>query len=68
MDLEGIISEISQRNTNTVCFHLHMESKEQNKQTKQKHRYREQNGGCQGFEEWARQVKGIKRYKLPVIK
>ena len=28
MELEGImLSEISQRKTNTVCFHLHVESK-----------------------------------------
>ena len=28
MDLEGImISQVSQRKTNTVCFHLHVESK-----------------------------------------
>ena len=44
MDLEDIIlSEISQRKTNTIWVHLHEESK--NKQTKQRkpnHRYREQ--------------------------
>ena len=53
MDLEGImLSEISQRNTNTVCFHLHVESKTKNKkmnETKQKqtHRYKEQTSGYQ---------------------
>ena len=32
MDLEGImLSEISQRKTNTVWYHLHVESKEYNK-------------------------------------
>ena len=32
MDLEPImLSEISQRKTNTVCFHLHVESKILNK-------------------------------------
>ena len=32
MDLEGImLSEISQRKTNTVRFHLYVESKKQNK-------------------------------------
>ena len=30
MDLKGIVlSEISQRKTNTVCYHLHVESKKQ---------------------------------------
>ena len=27
MDLEGMLSEISQRKMNTVCYHLHVESK-----------------------------------------
>ena len=32
MDLEGImLSEISQRKTDTVGYHLHVESKKQNK-------------------------------------
>ena len=53
MDLEGImLSEISQRKTNTVWYHLYVESKKYNKQmniTKQKqiHRYREQTNGYQ---------------------
>ena len=35
MDLEGIIlSELSQRKTNTVCFYLYMESKKYNKLVK----------------------------------
>ena len=34
LDLEGImLSEIRQRKTNTMSFHLYAESKEQNKQT-----------------------------------
>ena len=40
IDLEGImLSEISQRKTNTVWSHLNLK--------KQTHRYREQIGGCQ---------------------
>ena len=31
VDLEGIVlSEVNQRKTNTVCFHLYVESKRQN--------------------------------------
>ena len=52
-----------------------MESKQQDKrtnETKQKEvqRYREQTGGYQRRGEWVwvRQVEGMKRYKLPVIK
>ena len=46
-------SEISQIKTNTVWFHLKVESKNQSKWTKiikQKniHRYRKQTGDCQG--------------------
>ena len=47
MDLEGItLSEISQRKTNTVLYHLYEESKIYNKlvnitKMKQTHRYRE---------------------------
>ena len=34
MDLEGtILSKISQRKINTICFHLYVESKRQYKQT-----------------------------------
>ena len=53
MDLEGImLSEISQRKTNTIWYHLYVESKEYNKlvnMTKKKltHRYGEQTGGYQ---------------------
>ena len=44
-----MLSEISQRKTITVWFHLYVESKKQNTQTKQKqsHRYKEQTGGHQ---------------------
>ena len=53
MDLEGIIlSEISQTKTNTVWYHLYMESKKYNKlvnitKKRETHRYREQTNGCQ---------------------
>ena len=49
MDLAGImLSEISQRKTNTVWYHLHVEPKKYNKlvniiKNKQTHRYREKN-------------------------
>ena len=43
-----------------------------NEQTKtQTHRYREQTDGCQrgrGLRRWVKIVKGIEKYKLPVIK
>ena len=43
MDLEGImLSERTQRKTNTICFHLYVESKKQNNnKKKQTHKYRE---------------------------
>ena len=53
MDMEGImLSEISQRKTNTVWYHLYVESKKYNKlvniiKTKQTHRYREETRGYQ---------------------
>ena len=53
VDLEGImLSEISQRKTNAVKYHLYVESKKYNKlvnKTKEKqiHRYREQTNGYQ---------------------
>ena len=53
IDLKSIIlSEITQRKTNTVCFHLYMESKKQDKWTniakqKETHRYREQTSSYQ---------------------
>ena len=40
-----MLSKISQRKKNTVCFYLYVESKKQNKQIQQNkltHRYREQ--------------------------
>ena len=46
--LEGVmLSKISQRNRNTVCYHLYVESRKYNKlvntrEKKQTHRYREQ--------------------------
>ena len=45
-----MFTEISQRRTNTVCYHLHVESKKYNKpahiaKEKQTHRYREQTSG-----------------------
>ena len=52
MDLEGIVlSEIRQRKTDTVCYHLYVESKkikQTNEYNKtQIHKYREQTGGYQ---------------------
>ena len=47
MHLEGImLKEISQRKTNTVWFHLYVESTKQNRNS---HRLREQNGGCHSY-------------------
>ena len=44
MDLEGImLSEVNQRKTNTICFHLYVESKKLNNGiyiTKQKQTHR----------------------------
>ena len=56
MDLEGIVlSEISQRKTNTVWHCLYVESKKYNKlvnitKKKQTHRYREQTSDYSGEE------------------
>ena len=53
MDLEGImLSEISQRKTNTVWYNLYVESKKYNKlvnvvKQRQNHRYRQQTSGYQ---------------------
>ena len=51
MDVGGIVlSEVSQRNKNIVCFHLHAESKKQKMNItnqKQTHRYIEQTSGYQ---------------------
>ena len=54
MDLKGImLSEMSQRKTNTVCYHLYVDSKKEKlvniTKKKQTHRYREQTSGyCWG--------------------
>ena len=68
MDLEGVmLSEITQKEKdNTIWFHLHVEFKKEDKQTKQKwnHKYREQTGGCQKGRKLGGMgeiVKGIKR-------
>ena len=65
MDLEGImLNEISQtEKTKTIRFHLHVESKEQNKWTEQKQTYGlgEQTDGCYmggGLGVWLKNVKG----------
>ena len=53
MDLEGIkVKYVRQRKTNTVCYHLYVESKKYNKlvnktKKKQTHRYRERTSGYQ---------------------
>ena len=53
MDLEGIkVKYVRQRKTNTVCYHLYVESKKYNKlvnktKKKQTHRYREGTSGYQ---------------------
>ena len=58
IDLVGImLSEISQRKTNTMYFHSYVESKNQNKtQQKQTHRHRKQDG-CQRGVEWKMGIK-----------
>ena len=72
MDLEGIIlSEICQRKTNTIWYHLYVEYKKYNKQVnitkkKQALRYREQTSGYQCWRdntrvgEWEVQTIGCK--------
>ena len=47
MDLEGFM--LTQKKTNTICYHLYMESKKTKQMNKQNkiHRYREQAGGYQ---------------------
>ena len=74
MNVESImLSEISQRKTNTIRFHLYVESKEQSVQTKQKqtHRYREQRDGCHRggwFGGLGEKGEGIEKYRLVVTK
>lgn len=72
--LEGtMLHEISQRKTNTVWFHLYVESKKQNKwqtnKQQQPEKPREQTRGHQRWGEWrmAEIGEGIKRHKLPVL-
>ena len=63
MDLEGImLSKISQRKTNTVWFHLYVQSKKPKKWTniikqKQSYRYVERTGGCQKGDVWGEERK-----------
>ena len=65
MNLEGImLSEISQRKTNIVWYHLYLESKKYNKlvnitDKKQTQRYREQTSSCQWGEGRAEGQVGI---------
>ena len=62
---------VGQRKINIIRSHLYVKSKNQNQnKTIQNwaYRYREQIGGCQGGEGWAKQVKGVKRYKPSIIK
>lgn len=75
MDLEGImINEISQIKTNTLGFHLFVESEnktseqitiERNRYINMENKLVVAKGGLGG---WVKLVKEIKRYKLPVIK
>ena len=65
MDLKGVMpSEISQRKTNTVWYHLYVESKKkiqqinEYKKRKQTHRYREQTRSYQEEEE-----RGDRKYR-----
>ena len=59
----------SDKKVNTICFHLYVESKKINKRNqKLSHRYKEQTSGYQRRVVGIKQVKGIKGYKLPVIK
>ena len=65
MDLEGImLSEISQRKTDTVGYHLHVEAKKYDRlvnitKKKQAHRYKEQTSGYQWGEGWGRGNIGV---------
>ena len=48
MELEHImLSEIRQRKTNAMWFHLYVEPKKQNKEQKQTQKYRDQTDGFQ---------------------
>lgn len=59
-----ILSEISQRKTNTVESHLSRKSK---KKTNQAHTYREWIAGYRRQEGVAKCMQGVKTYKLPVV-
>ena len=67
-----MLGEISQTKTNTVIFHLYVESKKQmNKLSKLSHRYGEQTCGCQrGRGAWGRKkwMKEMEQYKLSFAK
>ena len=64
MDLEDItLSEISQRKTNNTRFHLYVESQEQKQAGLPEITVGRERDGRRGKE-----VKGIKRNRLPVIK
>ena len=66
MDLEGImLSEMSQRKTNTTWLCLYIESKKQNKMKTDS--LIEQTGGFQKEERSHEIVKVIKKYNPPVI-
>ena len=74
MDLECITpSEVSQMARNKCCFTymwgLNNKTSGQTKHNKT-HRYREQTVVTRGrgVGEWAKRAKGIKRYKLAVVK
>ena len=60
-----MLSEISQRKTNTTWFHLYVESKKQNKQTKlkQTHTYKEQFDICHIGCCLERRVEKVKRLR-----
>ena len=48
MDLKNIIlSDVSQRNTNTILCPLNVQSKNGKKKKEKPHRYTEKHGGCQ---------------------
>ena len=70
MDLEGIVLiEISRRKTNSIWFHLYVESKEQNKQQiklKQTHKHRKQTDKWQRGGVWGTRWKaeGIKEVQI----
>ena len=65
------VESVRQRKANTMRFHLHVESIEQNEQTKQKktRRYKKQTGGSQRMEIWGLGEKGegTRQHRRPVI-